>query len=202
MTAEEEMWLRLCLRLHKTPSEAREQITHIDFLRFWHIIQKEQDESDKRDWYDAQTAYQMWCVPFMVWGKTPPATVTIKNFLLKFTAGDGGGKPETRMDDTARTESEELAKEIAVKTDMAMWAGALGVPLPGQPLPADDGTPVMSMLPPKLDGMNVPPGVGTDRDGRPSRVNSPNPGPNTVPGGTTLPPAGFVPRGKGKRKRG
>lgn len=196
MTAEEEMWLRLCLRLHKTPSEAKNQITYVDFLRFWSIIEKEQDESDKRDWYDAQQAYQTWCVSFLVWGKTPPPSVTIEKFLLKFTRG-GDGKQKTATDPEVEHESTELARELAIKTDMAMWAAVVGASLPGE----EATTPVVTKLPPNMAGM-MPQPAPAPATPVPSRVELPNPDVRAVSPANPLPPPGFVPRGKGKRKKG
>jgi hypothetical protein len=158
MTAEEEAWLKLSLRLHKTPSEVMHQVTWVDFLRYQVLFEEEVNQHEVLHWYMAQLAEIIFCIPFRIWGKPIPSAVETKKFLLKF------GKPEPKVKD----ELDEIARQDAVENysqkEMLKWALSLGMPLPGQE-PEVDTSPVKTMLPPNMRGMtvkkqeDVPPGA-------------------------------------------
>jgi hypothetical protein len=188
MTGEERAWLELSLRLHKTPAEVMHQVTWVDFLRYQKIFEEEINLPTKDDWYAAQIAYELFCVSFRVWGKHPPTHITVKNFLMKFGAPD----PVSREAIDEATEQEII--ENYTQLEMLKWSLAMGVPLPGEPMPEDDGSPVRTMLPPDMAGKVRP----AQEAGLPAAFPAAEPAPVTA----GLPPAGFVPRGKGRRNRG
>lgn len=146
MTAEEEAWLKLSLRLHKTPSEVMHQVTWVDFLRYQVIFEEELNQHEKLHWYLAQLAEIIFAIPYRIWGKPVPASVEAKKFLLRFDVVKKGER------DVVDEELDKEAVENYTKMEMLKWALALGMPLPGQEW-EDDGEPVKTMLPPDMQGM-------------------------------------------------
>lgn len=186
MTEEEAGWLRLSLRLHKTPAEVMHQVTWVDFIRYQKLFEDEVNEPDKRDWYDAQTAYEIHCIPYRVWGKSPPTGLSLKSFLMKF------GKPDPvirgSIDDAINQDIVENYSQL----QMMYWGAAVGAGMPGE-TPEVDDSPVKTMLPPDMRDRVRPAGEPTA-----SAVSQPPP-----PGGPTGQPSS-APRGgfSIRKKRG
>lgn len=191
MTGEEEAWLRLSLRLRKTPAEVMSQVTWVDFLRYQKIFSDEMNEKEKRDWYDAQLAYEVHIIPNRIWGKQIDSRITLESFLLKF------GKPDPAVRKVLDEEVQKEIDQVYIDQQMLYWATAFGMPLPGQDVPPDD-TPVKTqMSPDMLARMGKGPGAPTPGPLPPVPGSSATP-PSPAP----IPPAGFAPRGKRKIGKG
>lgn len=166
------------------------ETSYVDFLRLCKILEEEQLAHDKRDWYDAQTCYELFCLPYRVWGKTPPATVHIKSFLMTFKMAEQEVKilnaaPGDEVDEEKYREEVEAYSRV----QMAMWGAMTGAGLPDV---EDSASPPLTKLPP---GMSWPAGTGPGAP--PSAASPPSPADVTM----NMPPPGFVPRGKARKPR-
>lgn len=168
------------------------ETTYVDFLRLCKILEEEQLTNDKRDWYDAQTCYELFCLPYRVWGKQPPTTVGIKSFLLSFKMAEQEPKilnaaPGDEVDEEKYLQEVENYSRV----QMAMWGAVTGA---GFPNAENDAQPLLTKMPPGL----TPP-----RDFGPGALSSATSQAGPAEVTMNQPPPGFVPRGKGrKRNRG
>lgn len=85
---------------------AKAETTSTEFLLWQEYLLEQPNEFNPQFWYLASIAYEIFCLPFRVWGKEPPKNLGIKDWLLKFVVEED--KPRLQM-----TEEDYLAKAKA-----------------------------------------------------------------------------------------
>ena len=119
--------MRIAERVGMTPAQVRRQTTATEFWRWMARFEEEVNEPRPEHFYLAQVASELACVPFLVWGKEPPAAYRdLKTWMLKF------GDP-----DSIRKQAElsyEERRQQDTDWSMSVWLGFAGLNRDGKPL--------------------------------------------------------------------
>lgn len=117
------MWHKIVPRVGGcTVTELKKRMTATEYIRWCLVLADEKNERTPEMWYHAQTTSALHCVPFWVWGKSPPEGLDKpETFLLTFV--DGSDKPEEREKSEA-----ELKEEATMKSKSSGWGVLLKMP--------------------------------------------------------------------------
>lgn len=131
LTGEEKLWFRIAERIGCSVQRARAETTATEFLRWQRHLEEEWDEKSRLEYVMARVAYEVWCLPFRVWGKEPPEK-ELEDFLPKFTITNGPQKtsttstlPATRTDDDT-DEDDKVHTQAYSNQQKAAWLACLG----------------------------------------------------------------------------
>jgi hypothetical protein len=141
---------------NRSVAEAKEAVSATEYLRWTTHFENKARERRADHWYWAQLASELACIPYMVWGKQPPAVLRdIRTFLLKF--GDPADA-EAEQKKAAGERTEEDAKHSE-----SVWFGILGI----DPVTKKHVGELKTKLPP--DALKAPPSPdqGANRPGVP-----------------------------------
>ncbi len=125
------MWHQIACDIGAPVVELKERMPVTEFQR-WRLYYNNLDYEKRHrdDWHWAALIFEVWKLPYRVWGKEPPNDITLNRFLLNFDKTPQAN-PTQDIPSDDKTDKVKLPDPEALKHAMIAAFSGFGTYTPG-----------------------------------------------------------------------